>query len=155
MRLSNHFTLAELCKSHFATRHGIINEPDDEQIEALVCLSENILEPIRVYYGIPYAPSSGFRGSELNRRLGGVSHSQHRNGEAADLELPGVDNMELAKWIEGNLEFDQLILEYYKAGEPASGWVHVSYAQGNNRGEVLSKDREGYQSGLYCMGEQL
>ena len=40
---------------------------------------------------------------------------------AADFEIPGVDNRELAQWIRDNLEVDQGILEFYKDGEPSSG----------------------------------
>jgi hypothetical protein len=39
----------------------------------------------------------------------------------------GTDNAELADWIYSNLEFDQLILEFYTPGEPNSGWIHCSY----------------------------
>jgi hypothetical protein len=37
------------------------------------------------------------------------------------MECPGVDNAVLADWIYKNLDFDQMILEYYKPGEPNSG----------------------------------
>ena len=59
----------------------------------------------------------------------------------------GVDNMELAKWIAHNLVFDQLILEYYKEGEPNSGWVHCSYTTDGNRNEVLKFDGKTYTRG--------
>jgi len=56
--------------------------------------------------------------------------------------VPGVPNAELAEWIRDNLEFDQLILEFYTPGIPDSGWVHVSYlADGDNRGECLTATR--------------
>ena len=66
-----------------------------------------------------------------------------------DIEIPGVDNLELAKYIQDTLDFDQLILECY-TGEPSSGWVHVSYNnEGNNRQDVLTYDRtNGYRKGL-------
>ena len=61
---------------------------------------------------------------------------------AADLEAPSIDNLQLAKWIEQNLTFDQLILEFYTQGEPTSGWIHVSYNnEGENRGRVLTASR--------------
>jgi hypothetical protein len=44
---------------------------------------------------------------------------------------------ELAEWIRDNLEFDQLILEFYRDGEPDSGWIHVSWNSDNNRSQTL------------------
>ena len=38
-----------------------------------------------------------------------------------------------------NLEFDQLILEFYQKGKPSSGWVHCSYkTNGENRQKVMT-----------------
>jgi len=39
--------------------------------------------------------------------------------------------------IRHNLEYDQLILEFYKSGEPDSGWVHISYNGSDNRKQNL------------------
>ena len=39
----------------------------------------------------------------------------------------GTDNAELADWINKNLDYDQLILEFYTPGEPNSGWIHCSW----------------------------
>ena len=83
--------------------------------------------------------SSGFRDPILSQKIGSSTKSQHCKGEAADLEIFGVANNELADWIKENLMFDQLILEYYTPGEPNSGWVHVSYTKeiNSNRKEYL------------------
>jgi hypothetical protein len=78
----------------------------------------------------------------LNKAVGGSATSQHCKGEAVDMEVPGVPNYELAKWIQDNLEFDQLILEFYTSGIPDSGWVHCSYKQGGpQRNAVLTAAR--------------
>ena len=53
-----------------------------------------------------------------------------------------IDNKELAMWIKDNIEFDQLILEFYKDNDPNSGWVHVSYNGDKNRKEFLIATRE-------------
>ena len=64
-----------------------------------------------------------------------------------DFEVPGVSNLEVAGWIAGNLDFDQLILEHYEGGN--TGWIHCSYKGQNNRKEVLTYDRKnGYRKGL-------
>jgi hypothetical protein len=127
MKLSDHFYLSELTKSSTAERQGITNEPDEEQIQNLTLVCDKILEPVRSYYGIPFIPNSGFRCLELNRAIGSSDKSQHTTGEAVDFEVPGISNKEVALWVKENCEYDQLILEFYKEGQPASGWVHCSY----------------------------
>ena len=127
MQLSDHFTLSELTKSSTAERRGIDNEPGPSEIENLILVCDQILEPVRNHYGIPFAPNSGFRGLELNQAIGSSDTSQHVKGEAVDFEVPGIPNKDVALWVMENCEFDQLILEFYKEGIPDSGWVHCSY----------------------------
>ena len=77
MELSKNFTLAELCKSQTATRHNIINIPTDQNIiNNLIAVSNNILQPIRDNYGIPFSPNSGYRSLELNQLLKSKPTSQ-------------------------------------------------------------------------------
>jgi len=129
MNLSKNFTLNELTKSETATRLDIDNTPNDEQIESLRLLCENILQPVRDHFGKPVRISSGFRCAELNSSpaVGGSKTSDHCKGQAADIEIDGVANPDLAQWIMDNLTYSQLILEFYEQGKPSSGWVHVSY----------------------------
>lgn len=147
MKLSNHFSLEELCKSQTATRLGIDNLAKDENvITNLKTICENILEPVRENYGIPFSPNSGYRSNKLNNAVGSSSKSQHLKGQAVDIEIPTIDNYELANWIRNNLDFDQLILEFYN-GEPSSGWVHVSFSE-ENRKQLLTFNGKDWQSGL-------
>ena len=147
MKLSPHFSLDEMTKSQTAVRKGIPNVPKDEHIEAMKLLCEHILEPVREQYGKPFAPSSGYRSGELCVAIGSSVNSQHAKGEAADFEVPGISNLEVAGWIAGNLDFDQLILEHYEGGN--TGWIHCSYKGQGNRKEVLTYDRKnGYRKGL-------
>ena len=134
-RLSTHFSLKELTRSQTAERKGIKNQPNDREIENLKLVCENILEPVREHYGIPFTPSSGFRSFELNKAIGSSSKSQHITGKAVDFEIPGVPNMEVALWIKEHLDYDQLLLEFYKEKIPDSGWVHCSYVGQENRKE--------------------
>lgn len=127
MKLSEHFSLSEMTKSSTAERQGIANEPSESEIENLTLVCDNILEPVRNHYGIPFIPNSGFRCLELNRAIGSSDKSQHTMGKAVDFEVPGISNKEVALWVKENCEYDQLILEFYKEGQPASGWVHCSY----------------------------
>jgi hypothetical protein len=131
--LSPHFTLREFVKSQTALRRGIGNNPDDTEIKNLIALCENVLEPVREHFKKPVRINSGFRSPDLNSAIGGSKTSQHMTGEAADFEISGVDNLEIAKWIRDQLDFDQLILEFYEPGIPSSGWVHVSYRRPNRR----------------------
>jgi zinc D-Ala-D-Ala carboxypeptidase len=138
MNLSPHFTLEEMIKSQSGDRAGIDNLPPPACREALRALCTHVLEPIRERFG-PVVINSGYRGPELNRMVGGAASSQHCSGEAADIEVPGMANADLARWIEKHLEYDQLILECYKPGIPSSGWVHVSYkALKPNRNQELT-----------------
>ena len=132
MQISDHFTLSELTKSSTAERLGIANEPGSMEVENLIMVCDQILEPVRNHYGIPFAPNSGFRGLELNRAIGSSGNSQHVKGEAVDFEVPGIANKEVAIWVMENCEFDQLILEFYKEDIPDSGWVHCSYTIEND-----------------------
>ena len=152
MNLSPNFSLKELCKSQTAARKGLNNIPDASWekhiVENLVELAGNILQPIRENFNIPFTPSSGYRSPALNDAIGGSKTSQHSLGQAVDIEVPTVDNATLAQWIIDNLIFDQLILEFYKKGEPTSGWVHVSYKNEGNRKQILTYDGKSYQKGL-------
>lgn len=138
LRLSAHFTLGELCKSATADRLGIANVPGEAEVRALSFVCETILEPVRVHFGRPFSPNSGFRCLELNRAIKSKDTSQHVKGQAVDIEIPAIPNAELAEWIADNLEFDQLILEFYTPGVPSSGWVHVSAKPQGNRREILT-----------------
>ena len=146
MKLSKNFSLTEMQKSQTAERRGIPNVANDEQIESMVLLAENILQPIRDEFG-SFMVSSGFRCPELCIAVGSNIHSQHAKGEAADFEVPNIDNLDLARWIRDNLDFDQLILECYTGGN--SGWIHCSYKPEGNRKQMLTYDRvNGYRDGL-------
>lgn len=121
-RLSPNFLLAEFTLSQTASRHGIDNMPPDWAIHALEQLCLNVLEPVRAHFERPVLISSGWRGPELNRRVGGSKTSQHCKGEAADFRVAGVSNLAVCQWMERRLNYDQLIYEFGEAG-----WVHVSW----------------------------
>ena len=148
MKLSGHFSLAELTKSQTATRKGIDNKPTLDHIENLTELCTQVLEPTRRNFGKPMVISSGYRSEELCEAIGSSKNSQHAKGEAADFEMFGVDNTELAKYIKNNLVFDQLILEYYNPDDPSSGWVHCSYSKEENRKQSLLYNGKDYTEWL-------
>ena len=135
MYMTKNFSYFEMIKSSTADRMGVSNEPTTEHVINLVNLCNFILQPVREQFG-PIRISS-----------------QHCNGEAADFESSRVSNPDLARWIAKNLEFDQLILEFYDGKNPNSGWVHCSYKKdGNNRKSTLTalkvKGKTQYKKGL-------
>ena len=136
MQLSRNFSLQELIKSDTAIRKGIDNNPNSDQIEKLKLLCENILQPVRDHFG-RVKVTSGYRSVELCMAIGSSANSQHAKSEAADFEVMGTDNAELADWIKNNLDYDQLILEYYTQGEPNRGWIHCSYIPEGRRASFL------------------
>jgi hypothetical protein len=146
--LSEHFSLSEAAKSQTALRLGIDNAPPLDVVGKLEAVAANILEPCRDNFAVPFSPSSWYRSPELNRAIKGAGSSQHVTGEAVDFEIPGIPNERLARWIADNLEFDQLILEFWKPNDPTAGWVHCSYVAGANRRQVLRFDGKHYIAGL-------
>ena len=137
MKLSNNFSLKELTASQTAERKGIDNTPSTEHQENLKSLCTHVLQPVRDHFGEVVSVSSGYRSPELCVAIGSKTTSQHAKGEAADFEIFGVSNKELADWIHYNVNYDQLILEYWNESDPNSGWVHCSYSQGTNRRQYL------------------
>ena len=142
MSLTKNFSLIELTKSQTAERKGIDNTPSTEHQENLKSLCEMILQPIRDHFGQVVSVSSGYRSQELCVAIGSSTNSQHAKGESADFEIFGLSNKELADYIDENLDYDQLILEYWKESDPNSGWVHCSYTNGNNRKQYLRAYRD-------------
>jgi zinc D-Ala-D-Ala carboxypeptidase len=142
MNLTKNFTLAEMTKSETALRYDMDNTPGEQEIAALKLLAEKVLQPVRDHFGRGVKVNSGFRHPEVNAKVGGSKTSDHCRGQAADIEIPGVPNAELAEWIKDNLEFRQLILEFYTPGIPDSGWVHVSYVAEDNKKQVLTATKQ-------------
>jgi zinc D-Ala-D-Ala carboxypeptidase len=142
MNLTKNFTLEEMTKSETALRHDLENTPNEQEISAMKLLAEKVLQPVRDHFGKGVKVNSGFRSLDVNQKVGGSRNSDHIRGQAADIEIPGVPNAELAEWIKDNLEFNQLILEFYTPGVPDSGWVHVSYIPEANRNQVLTATKK-------------
>lgn len=145
MKLSKNFSLEELTRSATATKLGIDNTPDEEHLNNLQVVVDEIAQPLRDHFGKPVRINSGYRSPALNDAIGGSKKSQHSKGEAIDLEIDGVSNMEVAGWITENCDYDQVILEFYNPAEgPNSGWVHASckadLSQNRKRNLIALKD---------------
>ena len=142
IRVSKNFALSEMVKSATAERLGVDNSPSDIHLVNLTHLAIHILQPVRDQFGV-ITINSGYRSPALNAKVGGSKTSQHCNGQAADFESFSTPNPDLAKWIANNLEFDQLILEFYDGVNPNSGWVHCSYNLMGNRKKILTALKTG------------
>lgn len=136
-----YFTFSELLYSETAVKNKIWNGANAEQEKNLFNLVENVLDPLRLFYGEPIRVNSGFRSEKLNSLVKGAKNSQHLRGEAADIDTGTREgNRKLAKLIiEHKLPFDQLI------DEANYSWLHVSYKDdGNNRGQILRMNKGKY-----------
>lgn len=140
-QLTANFNLDELVKSEAALRLNIPNRPSKTAIANLTVLAEQVLQPIRNHFKQVVKINSGYRSPAVNEAIGGAANSDHMKGMAADIEIPGRSNAELAFWIRDNLKFTQVILEFYTPGVPNSGWVHVSYDSKNLKCECLTATR--------------
>jgi hypothetical protein len=146
--IAPNFCVYELSKSEMASRLGIDNDfPGDPELQAAVHLAREVLQRLRDQFG-RFTPNSVFRSQATERALkkrpaGWISTSQHTQGGACDVEIPGKSTLDLAQWAADTLpDFDQIICECYdpRAG-PNSGWVHISLkapGQGQNRRQLLS-----------------
>lgn len=135
MQLSEHFTLSEMTRSDTAERNHIDNTPSQEVIDNLRALCRNVLEPARVAFGQPIYITSGYRCPALNAKVGGQPTSQHLRGEAADLQVKGLQNLrKLYNAIRDHGVFDQLLYETNQAG---AKWIHVSYTSYGNRRQAF------------------
>jgi hypothetical protein len=143
-RLSDNFTLFEMCWSETANRLHLRNEPRPDVVERLRALCENVLQPIRDHFCEPVIIHSGYRSPDLNAVLGGAANSQHQYGEAADFHVKRINLEDAMRWIaESDLPFDQAIIE--------PGWIHISHAYDRDqRREALRFD--GYHYSPYQMG---
>ena len=148
MQLSKHFTLEEFEKSQTATRKGITNKAGAGEIKNLGDFCYEVLEPVRAKFDKPVTITSGYRSPELSEAIGSKATSQHCLGEAADFEIAGISNLQVALWIQNNCNFDQLILEFWKEEEPNRGGIHCSYKEGSNRKQVLTYSGGEYKNNL-------
>jgi hypothetical protein len=149
-RLSENFSLAELTHSNTAVARGINNTPSATSVANLQALVDNVLQPLRTRLGRPVRVTSGYRSVATNRAVGGAASSQHTVGEAADIQVSGMNPFDVAEVIRQHLPFDQLILTAQVRGNPSAGFVHVSFRANRLRRDLLTNFRgtSGYQRGI-------
>ena len=136
--ISKHISYKEGVYSATATRRGIDNVPNDEQLANMELIAEKVFEPLRKYVGGPIKINSFFRCPKLNKAIGGARSSQHMKGQAMDIDdtFEVVANSDMYNYIKNNLDFDQLIWEFGDDDNP--NWLHVSYvSKEDNRNRCL------------------
>lgn len=119
---------------------------EDDIVYRLALLCVNVLQPLRDHYP-NIVVTSGFR--QTNNGI-----SQHELGEAADIQIRNQTPellYEVADYIQKNLPFDQLVLNFTKVGG-GQPWIHVSFSADNNREQVLTKDyADNFHEGLFLV----
>ena len=136
--ISKHISYKEGVYSITATRRGIDNVPNDEQLANMELIAEKVFEPLRKYVCGTIKINSFFRCPKLNKAIGGSKTSQHCKGLAIDIDdtFGVVANSDMYNYIKNNLDFDQLIWEFGDDDNP--NWVHVSYvSKEDNRNRCL------------------
>ena len=124
----NGTTLAQMIKNvtfprtipQLAEHSPLVSGPQ-AVVNNLAALAQNVIEPIRAKYPSMLITNSYRHGASI----GGGAHG---TGQAADLQFRGVpahSYFEIAKWIEQNIPYDQLLLEYLPS---KTVWVHISFA---------------------------
>jgi hypothetical protein len=151
MKLTSHFTMAELTASNTAKARGIDNTPPPELFPRLLATAE-MLERIRTVLGVPVIVTSGYRSQKLNLAVGGVTSSDHTSGQAADIVAPRYGTPEavarmLAPLV-STIGIGQLILEGVKGKQ----WVHVSTRPAHkSQNRILTITDAGARSGIHSI----
>ena len=136
--ISEHISYKEGVYSITATRLGVDNTPNDEQLDNMELVAEKVFEPLREWVSGPIKINSFFRGLPLNTAIGGAKKSQHMEGRAMDIDdnYGHATNAEMYHWIKEHLDFDQMIWEFGDDDNP--NWIHVSYVSSKeNRNRCL------------------
>lgn len=153
VRLSQHFTLGELTKSRHAE---VYNIPSHVAIENLkrVCVW---LEELRFAYNTlycltpgedydtsknvePIVINSGYRSSQLNKKVGGSPTSNHLTGCAVDIRCAGIEQalryavilMDYAD--ETKQDYDEILIEKNRYG---AIWLHFAVRPEDNRRRTM------------------
>jgi uncharacterized protein YcbK (DUF882 family) len=135
--MTNNFTLAELTHTDHRSFDNTPNEAELANLQRLAAF----LETVKTVLGNkPVIVNSAFRSKQVNDAVGSKDSSQHRNGCAADIRVPGMKPDEVVRAIiAAKLPFDQIIREF-------DAWTHVSIpntATAKPRGSKLIIDRQG------------
>ena len=139
-QLSKNFSLHELTYSWTANDRNIDNTPNEVILENLKKLCNDILQPIRNKYGKQIRISSGFRCPELNYAVGGSKTSQHKTGEAADIQAVDGDNAALFQLIKEMIDDEEIVVSqciWEKGNKKQPAWIHIGHYAGRKKNQIL------------------
>ena len=141
IKLSEHFTLGEMCKTSVKYKN-VPNEVQVENLKRLCSWLEMLRSEWNRRYGEgndPIIINSGFRSEAVNNVIGGVATSNHLTGCAADIRVAGMEQLIRYATIlldvsdQSREDFDELLLEY----SPRGGyWLHFAVRPKGNRRKV-------------------
>ena len=143
IRLSEHFKLAELCKTSVKTKDGNIpNHVAIENMKRLTSWLEMLREEWNRRYGDgddPIIINSGYRSPAVNKAVGGVTTSNHLTGCAVDIRVLGMEQLLRYAVIlldisdESQEDFDELLIERNSKG---TYWLHFAVRPEGNRRKI-------------------
>lgn len=126
--MGKYFSISEFAKSDIANKRGIDNRLPEELVPHAEYLINQVLDPLREWYGKPIYINSGYRCPKLNSAVGGVKNSFHLTGCAADIDVHNLgENKKLFEYIKKNLPFTEL------GWEGGGRWVHVAIVKGREK----------------------
>ena len=141
MQLSQHFLLGEFTKSSYPEVYNIPSHVAIENMKRICGWLEELRDRYNAKYdkNSPIIINSGYRSPQLNKRVGGVSTSNHVTGCAVDIRCYGIEQairyatilMDYAD--ESKEEFDELFIEKNKYGRY---WVHFAVRPKDNRRKI-------------------
>jgi hypothetical protein len=136
--MAPNFRYKEFIRSATALRLGIRNVPSESEWQSIERVAGNIIQPVRDQFG-PIRITSGYRSVELCLKVGSSPRSNHVRGEAVDFEPVSskIKLIDIVKWIHMNLEYRELIAEYFP-----DGWIHVAYRLHKNVRKLKLKDSQ-------------
>ena len=136
-RLSQHFTLRELCKTS-VRMENVPNEAQVENLKRLCRWLERLRKRWNDKYGDgddPIIINSGFRSPEVNKAVGGVPSSNHLTGCAVDIRCIGMEQALRYAAILLDIsdmsreDFDELLIEQKRSVI----WIHFAVRPSENR----------------------
>lgn len=147
MKLTDHFTLAELTASDTARRLKIANAPTTAHLVNLKRTAQHMEQVRWVLEDNAIRVTSAYRNPVVNRAVGGVPNSDHAQGWAVDFTCPGFgDPLAICRAIEASeIAYDQLIHERKPNG---AWWVHISFHPRMRR-QSLTYNGSRYTPGIH------
>ena len=146
VRVSYNFYLRDFLPTECAPKLNKLSQAGQAGLSAkeIICnlrqLAWNCLDPIYSKYPSMYI-SSGLRVPGCSKKS--VVDSDHNIGCAVDIKLKVggyTDHINMAKWIEANIPFKQLLFEYTtdKTGNQlVDKWIHIAFRVDYTSGKLL------------------